>query len=117
MKSYLILIVSVVMLLSLLNACSGNADKQGKTEKTPGMEQAGKNLQTIDLTVEGMTCGGCEIAVIAAVERLDGVFEVRASHTEANAIIVFDSTVAHVDQIRVAIEKAGYKALDFEIVK
>lgn len=117
MKSYLILFVSVVMLLSLLIACSGNADDQRKTINSPGSEQVGKNLQTIDLSVEGMTCGGCESAIVAAVKRLDGVIEVRASHTEANAVIVFDSTAVDVVQMRVAIDKAGYKAHDFEVVK
>lgn len=117
MKNYLILIVSVIALVFLINACSGNADDKGKTQTAADKEQIGEHHQTIDLSIEGMTCGGCEIAVIAAVKQLDGVFEVNASHLEANARIVFDSTATDVDQMRVAIEKAGYTAHDFVVIK
>lgn len=117
MKNYLILIVSVIALVFLINACSGNTDEKGKMQTATDREQIAAHLQTIDLSIEGMTCGGCEIAVIAAVKQLDGVFEVNASHLEANARIVFDSTATDVDQMRVAIENAGYKAHDFVVIK
>jgi copper chaperone len=60
------------------------------------------------LSVEGMSCGGCESAVVAAIEDIDGVTSARADH-EAKAVTVeLDGTVSD-DQLAGAISEAGYE--------
>lgn len=60
--------------------------------------------------VEGMTCGGCELAVKTAVKKLDGVAKADASHRDKQATVTYDSEKVTPAQIVVAIEKLGYEA-------
>lgn len=60
--------------------------------------------------VEGMTCGGCEVAVKRVVNELDGVVEVEASHREGRATVIYDPERATPEQIVQAIERLGYEA-------
>ncbi len=60
--------------------------------------------------VTGMTCGGCEAAVRIAVNRLEGITEVKASYEEGKATVTYDATTAKPEDIIKAIEKLGYKA-------
>jgi copper chaperone CopZ len=55
-----------------------------------------------------MTCEGCENAIVASINKLDGIQEATASHTLEEAVIVFDSTKTTVREIAHAVEEAGY---------
>lgn len=58
------------------------------------------------LAVEGMSCGGCESNVEAAVSELDGCTDVTADH-EAGTVTV-EGMVDH-SAVRAAISDAGYE--------
>ena len=64
--------------------------------------------ETLDLTVTGMTCGGCENAVKRTLSKLNGVTEVAASHAEDRVRVTFDETRLTQAAIRTAIEGLGY---------
>lgn len=62
----------------------------------------------MELTVTGMSCGGCEDAVENAVSALDGVTSVTADNESETVVIEGD-----VDQTNVTetIEDAGYEVV------
>lgn len=60
---------------------------------------------SLKLSVEGMSCGGCEQNVVEALEGLDGVESVDADH-EANTVAVEGD--ADEAEVSAAIENAGY---------
>lgn len=60
------------------------------------------------ITVDGMTCSGCERSVQSAVTRLDGVEQVAADHSAGTVEVWFDTTVVDEDTIREEIRQAGY---------
>ena len=60
--------------------------------------------------VEGMTCGGCEVAVKRKVGRLEGVERVVASHKEKRAEVTHDPGKVSTERIIAAIQELGYKA-------
>lgn len=60
------------------------------------------------ITVEGMTCTGCEQSVQRAVGGLDGVDTVRADHTAGRVTVRFDSGAVSEDAIAARIQEAGY---------
>ena len=62
------------------------------------------------IDVEGMTCGGCELAVKRAVGKLEGVDSVKASHEDGRAEVTYDPGKVTIEQIVEAIEKLGYQA-------
>jgi copper chaperone len=64
--------------------------------------------EKIQLTVTGMTCGGCENAVTRAVSQLAGVERVTASHTANQVEVTFDEHQVNAGMIRERIETLGY---------
>ena len=65
-------------------------------------------MDTLTLTVTGMTCGGCENAVKRGLSRLDGVGEVTASHADARVVVTFDPSRVSPDDIKARIGAMGY---------
>lgn len=62
---------------------------------------------TTELTVEGMTCGGCEQNVESALERVDGVDSASADRDAETATVEGD---ADANSLVDAVEDAGYSA-------
>ena len=65
--------------------------------------------EQMTLTVNGMTCGGCENAVKRVVSNLPGVAEVTASHRDNRVTVAYDPSQADRAAIAAAITKAGYR--------
>jgi copper chaperone len=64
--------------------------------------------EKVQLTVTGMTCGGCENAVKRAVGQLPGVENVSASHAVNQVDVTFDAGTVNAGMIRERIETLGY---------
>jgi len=64
--------------------------------------------QTVDLSVTGMKCGGCESNVSQKLQALDGVISVTASSKENSVRVEFDPTKTDVDSISTVITDAGF---------
>jgi copper chaperone CopZ len=67
---------------------------------------------TIDLSVRGMTCTGCEAYVTNVVEQLEGVAEVKASYENGNVVIKYDPVEVDQDQIVETINETGYTIIE-----
>ncbi|WP_434796332.1 heavy metal translocating P-type ATPase [Terrisporobacter vanillatitrophus] len=66
------------------------------------------------LKVEGMTCASCAKAVERATNKLDGVMEANVNFATEKLSISYDPSKIKVSDIKKAIEKAGYKAVEEE---
>ena len=64
--------------------------------------------ESLQLKVTGMTCGGCENAVKRALQRVDGVEEVTASHDAGLVGVRFDAAKVTPEVLRERIESLGY---------
>ena len=62
----------------------------------------------LTLTVDGMTCGGCENAVKRVLGVIPGVSNVTASHRDHEVTLDYDPARADRAAIAQAITKAGY---------
>ena len=69
-------------------------------------------FNTIELSVKGMTCSGCESHVNNAVAQLAGVDSVKASYQDASTIVKYDPAKVDRDQIVEAVNKTGYKVVE-----
>ena len=58
--------------------------------------------------ITGMTCGHCEGRVTAELSKLDGVSEVKASATDAQAVVT-SARALDADAISRAVIAAGYR--------
>lgn len=65
--------------------------------------------RTLELSVNGMHCTGCENTIVKAVASLPGIAQVEASYEKARAVIRYDDTTASEAGIIAAIVAAGYE--------
>ncbi|MBU5454521.1 heavy metal translocating P-type ATPase [Caproiciproducens sp. MSJ-32] len=69
------------------------------------------------LKIEGMTCAACAKAVERVTKKLDGVIESNVNLATEKLNIDFDEEKLKLQDIKNAIEKAGYKAIDNTVSK
>ncbi len=65
-------------------------------------------MQTEFLKVTSMTCGGCTSNVTNALKTMPGVGDVKVSLSTAEATVQYDERVTSIDQMKSAVEGAGY---------
>ena len=66
-------------------------------------------MTTATLKISGMTCGGCVRSVTKVIEALDGVAKSEVSLEKKRAVVDFDPGKLGVEQLKRAIEEAGYE--------
>lgn len=66
------------------------------------------------LKIEGMTCSACAKAVERATRKLSGVIESNVNFATEKLTISFESSVVSIADIKKAIVKAGFKAIEDE---
>lgn len=71
--------------------------------------------QHMNLKIEGMTCAACAKAVERVSRKLDGVLEANVNIATEKLDITFDKSKVSLNDIKIAIEKGGYKALEEKI--
>jgi copper chaperone CopZ len=96
--------LSVGTALALCPCCSTKAGAEASpTQSSPA-------VSTVTLTVEGMTCASCSVAVRTALKRLDGVRDARVSVEEKRAVVDYEPTKVTPQQMVDAVNKLGYRA-------
>ncbi|WP_320019936.1 cation transporter [Labilibaculum manganireducens] len=98
-------ILIVVFAIAFLAACQSNTKKaeSTKTETTQVVD-----YETMELTVTGMTCTGCENTIKNGLKQIDGVVEVEASHTNNKVTIKVEKDKVTHEEIAQQIEAIGY---------
>lgn len=65
-------------------------------------------MASINLNVEGITCGGCEKSIRNALLANAGVKEATASHKTGVVVIEYDESTIQQEQLKQAIVDAGF---------
>jgi copper chaperone len=65
-------------------------------------------MKTIELKVDGMTCGGCVKSIQNALNEQDGINEATADLDSATVKVAFDPAAIEEGAIKAAIEAAGF---------
>jgi copper chaperone len=65
-------------------------------------------MQNATLNISGMTCGGCVRSVKNVLSALDGMAKAEVSLEGHCAVVDFDADRLSLEQIRRAVEEAGY---------
>jgi len=99
-----------VILLSV--SCSSGTKKGEATSEVQTI--SAEHLTLVKFDVRGMTCEGCENAIMNSIKKLEGIQEVTASHTAGESVVKFDSTLVNPQLISEAISAAGYEVTGFE---
>lgn len=108
-------VVSNALRLNLIKPYSSSKDKSVKNpvkgiliEEIKQESNTERKNKEMKITVKGMMCGHCEAHVKKALEAIDGIENVVASHDEN--LVTFDTT-KDIDEavIKAAVEEAGYE--------
>ncbi|MBK7025390.1 MAG: heavy-metal-associated domain-containing protein [Sulfuritalea sp.] len=67
-------------------------------------------METTTIKVDGMSCGGCVKSVTGVLTALDGVAKADVSLEQKQAVVEFDAAKVTRDQLKAAIEDAGFDA-------
>ena len=67
-------------------------------------------MESVRLKVNGMTCMGCVASVTRVLQGVKGVGKVDVSLPEGSARVEFDPSIADREQLRAAVESAGFDA-------
>ena len=65
-------------------------------------------VQTVTLSVPGMTCAACPITVKKALTKVEGVSQVDVSFDQREAVVTFDDVKTTVQKLTEATTNAGY---------
>ena len=65
-------------------------------------------MQTEQLKVTGMTCGGCTSSVTNPLKTVNGVGEVAVSLFDGKVTVQYDEKFTSPEQLKSAVIKAGY---------
>jgi Cu+-exporting ATPase len=77
----------------------------GESAMTSGPRQ----LESLTLPVEGMTCASCVLRVEKVLRKIDGVADASVNLASEKARIDFDASIVTLAQMQKAVEDAGYK--------
>jgi Cu+-exporting ATPase len=69
-------------------------------------------VQALQLQIKGMTCAACAQASERAVKKLPGVEEAAVNFSTEKLLVKFEDGKLTIDQIKTAVAKAGYEAVD-----
>ena len=102
MKKIMMMLIAAV----LLAGCNSTSKKTD--EAAANSEAVAAELVEVVIHVDGMTCDGCENAIKAGVETLDGIASVESSFEEGWTKVKYDKAVTSVEDIEGKITDTGY---------
>ncbi|KAK6931902.1 Heavy metal-associated domain, HMA [Dillenia turbinata] len=70
----------------------------------------GEGMKRVQLSVTGMTCSACSNSIESALKALNGVFSASVALLQNKADVVFDPNLLEEEDIKNAIEDAGFDA-------
>jgi mercuric ion transport protein len=73
------------------------------------------NIQTVKLSIKGMSCESCEAEVNHEVIKLPGIIKSEVSYRNKNAAIEFDASKTNIEKIIDAVNSTGYKVTNHSI--
>ena len=96
----------IVLAAAFLFAC--NSQNKQSEESTSKVQSANPEWVEVVLNVDGMTCDGCENAIKAGLESLEGIDVVESSYEEGWTKVKFDESLTSLEDIEGKITETGY---------
>ncbi len=79
----------------------------GKTAKEVAYVSE-NDVDEVSISVEGMTCSGCEAHIEVEVNKLDGIIAVKSDYQKAITLVKYDASKTSAEEIKKAILRTGY---------
>jgi copper chaperone CopZ len=108
--------ILLMVAVAILVAECGNKGTKEEKEDESAVVAEDLHLHYIQVSVEGMTCTGCENTVKGVVAKIDGVNTVTASFADSKVLAGYAAATPDTALIREAIISAGYKVRGFTLL-
>ncbi|KXG77997.1 heavy metal translocating P-type ATPase [Thermotalea metallivorans] len=83
--------------------------------KNAGYTAEGESsLREVTIPIAGMTCASCAASIERSIKKLQGVQNVSVNFATERATVVYDTNQTRISEIKQAIKKSGYQALEIE---
>lgn len=93
------------------NQCAAGTGGVKMTANDNNQADNTAKFATAEISIKGMTCGGCENQVKTALLKYDGVNEVsEVSHVREHAVVKYDPARVNPTELASAITSLGYKS-------
>lgn len=66
------------------------------------------DLEKVQLSIQGMACGHCQMAVAKALRAVPGVADAQVDLGAGRALVTYDGSKASMENLKAAVEEAGY---------
>ncbi len=97
----------IVVSFLLVFGCSNGGQKKNSQEvKIPVTENV--KVAALELSIQGMTCTGCEQTIQTGLASLQGVRQVKANFKSGKAYVEILPGIVDTSRIRESITKSGY---------
>lgn len=65
-------------------------------------------MEKAQLSIQGMTCGHCQMTVTKALKSVPGVADAQVDLQAGRALVTYDGSKASVEKLKAAVADAGY---------
>ena len=97
----------IVACFFLVFGCSNGGTKKSAPEVKPLVSQSVKTV-ALELSIQGMSCAGCEETVQSGLTSLKGVKQVKANYRNGKAYVEFVPEIVDTVQMKEKITSSGY---------
>lgn len=104
-SSLRLFLISLIALLPLITCNCGDLKDNSSNETQP-------DGQTINLTVNGMTCDSCKSIVEGALNQVSGVIASEVSVATKSVKVIYNPNTVDVAKLKQTIADAGYTVVD-----
>ena len=97
----------VVFCFFIVFGCSTGTTKKSTPESRPPVTESVKTV-ALEMSIQGMTCTGCEQTIQSGLSSLKGVKQVKADYRNGKAYVEFEAGVGDTIKMRESITSSGY---------
>lgn len=112
-KLFVCISIAVVLIAGCKTKSVENSTSEGS--KTTDLVVNPDALVVMDVSVEGMTCTGCENTINTGVSGIPGVVEVKSTFQEGKTVVKYDTTQTDMDKIAEVINGKGYSVKGYAL--
>jgi copper chaperone CopZ len=92
-------------------ACCAGHGTSATAASADGKQCPATGCEMVNMSIKGMTCGGCESTVRASLEKIPGVVKVvTVSYKDGSALVCMDPKKCKAESLTSAVADKGYEA-------
>lgn len=105
----------IIICIFLAFGCSPGGTKKAATEVKSAVQE---NIKTaaVEISIQGMTCLGCEQTIQSGISSINGVKQVKADFKNGKAFVEYLPGIADTLQMKEKITTSGYIVADIKSI-